>query len=307
MEGQPNVQFLGSLRYADPWLERGKWNGNSKRHCLFRASNAFQFLFAFDCGVCNRKYGCSSCSRHCIGLLVPFHFFVQVDLTRWAQYVNSDMIDMCPVPAKPHACLDPGLLCLLRAELSEDVRWCDLQSRLAFPSQGCGHSEVLWYKLRSYLLSPQWLVVPWAAWFATRFWRIEIEGRLILQLSGRQTMPHRLHRRRLSKDSFVELCFIDFFFWFCFQSFLKEIDNNCAGPRKNLSMTMKDANETYWPGYYRGRPTPEEARDTALWTCAMGTAACDMAYCAYSFCELNGSFGIYNDCNGWDPIKGISY
>ena len=141
---------------------------------------------------------------------------------------------MCPVPAKPHACLDPGLLCLLRAELSEDVRWCDLQSRLAFPSQGCGHSEVIWYKLRSYLLSPQWLVVPWAACFATRFWRTEIEGRWILQLSGRQTMPHRLHRRRLSKDSFVELCFIDFFFWFYFQSFLKEVDNNCAGPRENF-------------------------------------------------------------------------
>lgn len=87
--------------------------------------------------------------------------------------------------------------------------------------------------------------------------------------------------------------------------FCKRLTKTVQDQQKILSMTMKDANETYWLGYYRGRPSPEEARETALWTCAMGTAACDMAYCTYSFYELNRSFGIYNDCNGWDPIKGM--
>ena len=38
----------------------------------------------------------------------------------------------------------------------------------------------------------------------------------------------------------------------------------------------------------------------------MGASGCDMTYCAYSFCELgNGKFGMYDECEGWDPVKGM--
>ncbi|CAE7310985.1 unnamed protein product [Symbiodinium sp. CCMP2592] len=73
------------------------------------------------------------------------------------------------------------------------------------------------------------------------------------------------------------------------------------------TMTMREADVIYWRGYNRsGLPTREEALLMAEWNCAMGTVACDMAYCAYSFCELaNGSIGTYDDCEGWDPVQGM--
>ena len=74
-----------------------------------------------------------------------------------------------------------------------------------------------------------------------------------------------------------------------------------------VNMTFDEADAAYWPGYYRGRPTKEEAAEQAAWTCAMGTAACDMAYCAYSFCDLGNTVGTYDDCEGWDPVKGMPF
>ena len=101
---------------------------------------------------------------------------------------------------------------------------------------------------------------------------------------------------------------------------------------------MMQADKTYWLASSRsdGRPTVAEAQEMAGWTCAMGTAACDMAYCAYSFCNrayflsilhatsvslfqtccsslrvvrrgklANGTLGIYDECEGWDPVKGM--
>lgn len=74
-----------------------------------------------------------------------------------------------------------------------------------------------------------------------------------------------------------------------------------------MNMTFMSADQNYWQGYNRGVPTPEEALDVALWNCAMGTAACDMTYCAYTFCEMNGTIGTYEECEGWDPIKGMPF
>lgn len=72
------------------------------------------------------------------------------------------------------------------------------------------------------------------------------------------------------------------------------------------TMTMADSNASSSRSYARGYPTKEEALLMAGWTCAMGTAACDMAYCAYSFCELpDGTMGTYGQCKGWDPVKGM--
>ena len=56
----------------------------------------------------------------------------------------------------------------------------------------------------------------------------------------------------------------------------------------------------------RGKPNRREALFLGAWTCAMGASGCDMTYCAYSFCELgNGKFGMYDECEGWDPVKGM--
>mmetsp|Transcript_141185 Transcript_141185/g.352121 ORF Transcript_141185/g.352121 Transcript_141185/m.352121 type:complete len:80 (+) Transcript_141185:2-241(+) len=71
-------------------------------------------------------------------------------------------------------------------------------------------------------------------------------------------------------------------------------------------MTMNDMEEVYNPGYMRGYPTEEEAHFVGAWTCAMGEAGCDMAMCAYSFCDKgDGSIGMYDECEGWDPVQGM--
>ena len=75
------------------------------------------------------------------------------------------------------------------------------------------------------------------------------------------------------------------------------------------NMTLMDMIETYLidlPGLPISRPSPEHAHFMAAWTCAMGSSACDMTYCAYSFCvQDDGSIGTYDECPGWDPVKGM--
>jgi len=84
------------------------------------------------------------------------------------------------------------------------------------------------------------------------------------------------------------------------EEFCNSLDTNWT------TMTMADSNASSSRSYARGYPTKEEALLMAGWTCAMGTAACDMAYCAYSFCELpDGTMGTYGQCKGWDPVKGM--
>jgi len=74
----------------------------------------------------------------------------------------------------------------------------------------------------------------------------------------------------------------------------------------NTTMTVLDMSLKYSPGTLRGWPTKEEAIFVGAWTCAMGSSGCDMAYCAYSFCKLpNGELGSYDQCEGWDPKKGM--
>lgn len=72
------------------------------------------------------------------------------------------------------------------------------------------------------------------------------------------------------------------------------------------NMTMDDMSKVYSKGLERGTPTPEEGQLVGSWTCAMGSALCDIGYCVYTYCrKANGSFGIYDDCEGWDPVKGM--
>ena len=74
----------------------------------------------------------------------------------------------------------------------------------------------------------------------------------------------------------------------------------------NTTMTMAEWMVVYEKGIQRGIPTPEEARYVGSWACAMGTPLCDMGYCAYTYCPRgDGSFGLYQECEGWDPVKGM--
>jgi len=53
-------------------------------------------------------------------------------------------------------------------------------------------------------------------------------------------------------------------------------------------------------------PTLQDAERLAAWNCAMGDLGCDLALCAYSFCDKgNGELGIYDDCKGWHPVHGM--
>eukprot|EP00747_Dinoflagellata_sp_TGD_P127342 gnl/TRDRNA2_/TRDRNA2_174389_c0_seq1.p3 gnl/TRDRNA2_/TRDRNA2_174389_c0~~gnl/TRDRNA2_/TRDRNA2_174389_c0_seq1.p3 ORF type:complete len:154 (+),score=11.41 gnl/TRDRNA2_/TRDRNA2_174389_c0_seq1:591-1052(+) len=54
------------------------------------------------------------------------------------------------------------------------------------------------------------------------------------------------------------------------------------------------------------KPNKTQAEVLGAWNCAMGNAGCDMAYCAYSFCDKgDGSIGRYEECPGWHPINGM--
>mmetsp|Transcript_49308 Transcript_49308/g.86831 ORF Transcript_49308/g.86831 Transcript_49308/m.86831 type:complete len:324 (+) Transcript_49308:57-1028(+) len=53
-------------------------------------------------------------------------------------------------------------------------------------------------------------------------------------------------------------------------------------------------------------PSLQDAEALAAWNCGMGDIGCDMAMCAYSYCvKGNNSIGLYDECEGWDPIKGM--
>jgi len=85
----------------------------------------------------------------------------------------------------------------------------------------------------------------------------------------------------------------------------------CNSPRYlrhgwNSTITLTQMASKYTPGLLRGHPTLSEAEFIGAWTCAMGSSGCDMAYCAYTFCDKgNGDFGKYQECEGWDPVKGM--
>merc|ERR1719230_1344018 len=52
-------------------------------------------------------------------------------------------------------------------------------------------------------------------------------------------------------------------------------------------------------------PSLEDAELLAAWNCAMGDLGCDMALCAYSFCEKGQGTGLYDECEGWHPVHGM--
>ncbi|CAE7509296.1 unnamed protein product [Symbiodinium natans] len=74
------------------------------------------------------------------------------------------------------------------------------------------------------------------------------------------------------------------------------------------NITMSDMLQRWLhalPGLPGSRPSYEDSLFLAAWACAMGSAACDMAYCAYTYCKTDDGFGTYEECHGWDPVKGM--
>jgi len=44
----------------------------------------------------------------------------------------------------------------------------------------------------------------------------------------------------------------------------------------------------------------------AAWNCAMGSVACDIAYCNHAYCDTgDGTFGIMDECDRWDLKRGM--
>ncbi|CAK9011375.1 unnamed protein product [Durusdinium trenchii] len=80
---------------------------------------------------------------------------------------------------------------------------------------------------------------------------------------------------------------------------IKALQHDFEGMKKKVYRSSQHFART-------GRPSVREAEFIGSWTCAMGSAGCDMAYCAYSFCKLpGGQYGTYEDCEGWDPVRGM--
>jgi len=95
----------------------------------------------------------------------------------------------------------------------------------------------------------------------------------------------------------------------------------CAARNKEFpldSISSASMMAAYLPGMLVGRPTPEQARYVGSWTCAMGGAdgensgsGCDMAYCHYTYGEIDPAIGssqefcVYDDCEGWNPKTGM--
>jgi len=92
-----------------------------------------------------------------------------------------------------------------------------------------------------------------------------------------------------------------------FEGMKVKADEFCSSRRQVWeNMTMDDMSKVYGKGLERGTPTPEEGQLVGSWTCAMGSALCDIGYCVYTYCrKADGSFGFYDDCKGWDPVKGM--
>lgn len=74
-------------------------------------------------------------------------------------------------------------------------------------------------------------------------------------------------------------------------------------------MTLAHMAKFYTSGMMTmGKPNFKDANSLGAWNCAMGDAACDMTFCAYTFCNLgDGKERAYEECPGWDPIKGMKH
>lgn len=72
-------------------------------------------------------------------------------------------------------------------------------------------------------------------------------------------------------------------------------------------MTLSKMMMKYMPGMkMRGYPTKGEAEFIGAWNCAMGDMACDMSYCAYTYCDAgDGNTDAYGKCPGWHPVNGM--
>jgi hypothetical protein len=94
-----------------------------------------------------------------------------------------------------------------------------------------------------------------------------------------------------------------------FEAMRKRADDDCNGKYMKYNwkkITLGSMAARYIPGIaFRGHATHYEANFLGGWNCAMGDAACDMTYCAYSYCDLgDGKARLYSECPGWDPVKG---
>jgi len=94
-----------------------------------------------------------------------------------------------------------------------------------------------------------------------------------------------------------------------FEGMKNKSDEFCRKPdiaKLAKNMTYVEFQRVYSNNAASPYPSKRMSRFIAAWTCAMGSAGCDMAYCAYSFCDLgDDKFGVYDQCSGWDPIKGM--
>jgi hypothetical protein len=94
-----------------------------------------------------------------------------------------------------------------------------------------------------------------------------------------------------------------------FEAMRQRGEDDCNGKYMKYNwkkITLGSMMARYLPGIaIRGTPTHHEANFLGGWNCAMGDAACDMTYCAYSYCDLgDGKPRLYGECPGWDPITG---
>lgn len=72
------------------------------------------------------------------------------------------------------------------------------------------------------------------------------------------------------------------------------------------TMTMDRYHQEWFGSMIKGKPTEYEAEFVAAWLCSMGTLGCDIAYCAYTYCDRGKGFvGTYDDCKGWDKVSGM--
>jgi len=74
----------------------------------------------------------------------------------------------------------------------------------------------------------------------------------------------------------------------------------------NSTLTYDDLNANTTASINAGVPGLGEAEYTAAWNCAMGKLGCDVSYCVYTYCvKDNGKVGMYEECEGWDPVRGM--
>mmetsp|Transcript_41268 Transcript_41268/g.76794 ORF Transcript_41268/g.76794 Transcript_41268/m.76794 type:complete len:282 (+) Transcript_41268:50-895(+) len=93
-----------------------------------------------------------------------------------------------------------------------------------------------------------------------------------------------------------------------FQAMQAKSDQLCASERYSrydwMTISTFEAMRNYMAEL--DDPTVTGAERVEAYKCAMGSLGCDIAMCVYSYCRLsNGSIGIYDECEGWDPVKGM--